>query len=222
MGKKYYIIGIVTLIIIAGAIYLTNPKSDEISKTQAPTQSEVEKDNNKVQDSIYSIEFNLENNKKLLIKKDANAFAINTAFSTPDSVTIQLADKEIIEGNNTISYLEVIPTEQANKRADNVTSTVGYKSLLDEYMATISSTQCAILKPTDFNTKKIGNYDVSYAEREDYCTFNLDTPETQAMHMYGFETEGYTVILSTNGNVDNLPNNPNKLMEKIIELFEIK
>jgi len=222
MKKQYLIIGATILIIGAATFFILNSKKEDTSEEQETNQNNTESVEDKIKENTYSIEFALENDKTLFIKKDDKAFSLNTAFSTSNSVIIQIDTKEIIEGSNTASYLEVVTTEQANKRAEDVTSTIGYNSLLEEYMATLSSTQCAILKPTDFQTKDINNYEVSYGEREDYCTFNLDTPETQAMHMYGFETEGYTVILSANGNVDNLPENPNELMERIIELFEIK
>ena len=220
------ILVLILLLLVGGGIfYIMYFSKNESTTPTLNTTEDLQTDEkaNEIQSDNYDINVELLEDKHLYIKHRDGIYLEVLSTSIPESVIIAFDNKELSTLNGAVqNYLIVVPTEIAEQRAQQVKSDHKYKSLLEEYIAIESSTQCAKLLPTDFVEKQIGQYSVLIGNRQDRCTFNLEKPETQAMHMYGFQTAGYTVVLSVNGNVEKLSTDEQHLMQSVIEELEIR
>ncbi len=224
-SSKKIIISIVLFVFVVAGIYFFYktfaPKGTD--KTSSPTASPTILQEQSGSQNNYTVNYALgKDNLFLKIKDSKDVFVHNTAFSTPEDVTVFFDLNDFEENETPLGYMTVVPTEYVTQRVKDLKLDSAYTDTLQEFMAFNSSNQCSILKPEDFQSKKIGTYTVWQAKRKDHCSFGLDVAQDQAMNMYGFETHGYTIILSLNGPIDDLPKDPNGLMEKVITLTSIE
>ena len=227
--KKSYLVIIVIVVLIAmgvGAFMLTR-QSDDASSDKSTAAQDVDDntkntsddENSEQVDSRYAVDVELLDGKHLRIADlSSKGITFEVAPSTAqESVDIYFttatdpAETKIESG-----LLYATTTDLANRRCERVTAVDGFDSCLQEFMSIMSSTQCSSLKPGDFEQKHVGDFDVEVGKRADHCTFNLETPEDREMHMYGFEKDGYIVVLAINGDVTRMMENPDEVIESVI------
>jgi len=216
MNKKNISIVIVLLLSIV-LVGCTKKETDEVVDDTNVSVSE--------ETSNYAVEYGLTDGKILLIKKSNEVIIKNTAFSIPENINIAFSREDFDEIELPLGVLTIVPNLVASERVAEVTTDSEYTTDLVEYMAILSSTQCSILEPVNFDYKTINGYTVWTASRRDYCTFGVEyssNPRNVDVNMYGFELEGYTIVLSVNGDTDKIPDNAEEMITEVIKMLEIK
>ena len=173
--------------------------------------------------TIYAVEYKLSDHiHTLKIKKSTNVYIKNTPTSVPESVTIAFSDSDFNIQNLPLGTIRVVPMDYVEKRTSRLKLGAKYADKLQEYMAFLSSTQCTILKPGDFAQRIVSGYKIWVGRRTDKCTFGVKYPVTQGINMYGFQSNGYAIIISVNGDIKNIPSNSDQLMNKVVSLITIE
>ena len=160
------------------------------------------------------VRYQLADGKKLIVYS-IPGFSLEVAqSSSPEDVVVSFENGTI---TNESPWFVVVTKEFAHKQVDKVGFAHNYGSTLKELMAFYSANQCSMLKPGDFKVEKIGNYTVDIGKRVDDCGHMQ-----LALNMYGFETNGFYVVVMYNDDKGKLPKDLDKIVKTLISNIEIK
>ncbi len=222
MKKTNIIITITILTILLNGCTTSKTQEKKDQQKQQTTQSQPTKQNENL-----AVNYKLTNNKTLKIKKVEGLTIKNTAFSTPNSVTIYF-DKNTTDTQNPqhkpLGTITVVPNTEVEKKVKTLKLTPKYKNHLQAFMAFNSSTQCSILQPSDIQETLINSKQVWKGSRQDHCTFGKEyknNPQDIETNIYGFKTDTHTILLTLTGQIKDLPKNKDNILLNLINAITI-